>query len=1276
MATNATLDSVLATMLSMLKELKDQRDASMTATSTPSKEVAMEALARGILTFTYDPEQNLTFDTWYQRYRSTFLEDGKNLDDSARLLTKLETESPETINLEFMLVEAKRLLNVKNDSKVENPSVSVSSVQKRGIRKERPPRPCYQCGSMHFVRECPHSESKCLDCGKTGHKTGYCPPQRDPGRQNSKSSKQQKKSRLKSKGKSNARTNAIFSPRQFGRKFIIPRINDCALEFQLDCAADISVISRESWEILGKPSLSQSAISVRDAQSQQIPIDGEFKCHVSILDKEIVSRCLVSPKTRTNLFGIEWIEALGLWDIAPSKYCNSIKRDLDTTEAVRDLQKLFPVVFGTEIGLCTKVTATIHLKPNSTPVFRPKRPVAYHMTSAIDDELQRLQSSGIISPVEYSEWAAPIVVVKKPNGSLRICGDYSTGLNESVETNHHPIPEPDALFSNLSNKRLFSHIDLSDAYLQIPVDEDSSKLLTIHTPRGLYRFNRLPPGIRSAPGIFQGIVERMLQGIPDVVSYFDDICVASATPEEHFSTLKRVFERLQEFNFRVKLEKYKDGLRPDPEKINAIKMMPAPKNVQELRSFLGAIQFWGKFVQSMSELRAPLDYLLKKGVKWSWTRECEESFNRFKDILGSELLLTHYNPQLPILVASDASSHAIGCVAYHEFPDGTQKSFYHASRKLTDTESRYSQIEKEALGIIFAVKKFHRFIYGRQFTLLTDHKPLVSIFGNHKGIPVHTANRLQRWALILLAYDFTIKYTATDRFGHADILSRLISSRRQQQDDVVIAEIRLDEAQDDAVVRDAASQLPVSFKMIQNATKSSESFQEVSKFITGGWPSSTKAIKSREVLQFYKIRDALSLIKGCVFYRDRLEIPESLRPKILQQLHESHPGMSRTKSLARGYVYWPGLDDAIEKKVRNCTDCALASKSPVKTPLATWPLPSRPWQRLHIDYAKYKGEYFFLVIDAFSKWPEIFKTRSMTTAHTISRLREIFARFGLPETLVSDNGTQFVNEMFSHFCKTNGIVHLRTTPYTPASNGQCERLVDTFKRSLEKQKNSQQSLDDALQQFLANYRVTPNENAPEGKSPSEIIFSRKIRTIFDLLRDTPEEPIRRNEKMEEEYNRRHGAKKRIFEKGEEVYAKIFSPGRSFKWTPGVVIERRGSVQYNIRLGNGTIIRSHTNQLKHRFSETQDALPLFTSTQQTQGTHSASPLDTSLPLQFKTEPQSSSNSVPGPSGQQQTPQTPQRPEWTSSSDAETPPPSRRVLRRRSKNVVPKRLSQKF
>ncbi|XP_055715629.1 uncharacterized protein K02A2.6-like [Phlebotomus papatasi] len=965
------------------------------------------------------------------------------------------------------------------------------------------------------------------------------------------------------------------------------------------------------------------------------------------------------------------------------------------------------------MGLCTKASATIHLKGDAVPIFRPKRPVAFHMMSTIDEELERLQSSGIITPVEFSPWAAPIVVARKPSGKIRICGDYSTGLNEAVEANNYPIPDPDSLFSRLSDKQIFSHIDLSDAYLQIPVDEESSKLLTIHTPRGLFRFNRLPPGIRSAPGIFQEIVERMLQGIPGVISYFDDICVASSDAEEHFSTLKAVFKRLQEYNFRVKLEKCKffsneikflgviadrDGLRPDPGKVDAIEKMPAPKNIQELRSFLGAVQFWGKFVHSMSEIRAPLDRLLKKGVSWRWTRECEQSFRRFKDILRSDLLLTHYNPHLPIIVASDASSHAIGCVAYHEFPDGSQKAFYHASRKLTDTESRYSQIEKEALGIIFAVKKFHRFIYGRKFTLLTDHKPLVSVFGNKKGIPVHTANRLQRWALILLGYDFDIRYTSTDRFGHADVLSRLISAQRRQDDEVIIAMIESETAQDDAIARDAASHLPVDFKMVLRASQNSPVLQEVARYITGGWPSSRNSIQSREVSKFFRIRDALSLIKGCVFYRERLVIPEAFRVKILKQLHQAHPGMARMKSLARGYVFWPGMDEDIERLVRNCQECATASKTPVKSHLSSWPLSSCPWQRIHVDYAKYKNEYFLLIVDAYSKWPEIFRTPSMTTAVTIAKLRECFARFGLPEILVSDNGTQFASDEFSDFCKRNGINHIRTAPYSPASNGQCERFVDTLKRSLEKQKSL--SIEVALQHFLANYRVTPNENSPEGKSPSEVIFSRKVRTVFDLLKIPAEEPTRRNERMEEAYNRRHGTKSRSFTRGEEVFAKRYAQGgERFTWVSGTIIERRGTVNYNVRLANGTIIRAHINQLKRRYSEASrvpDSLPLFTTPRSTRSLPENLP-EPETPASPRTPPRtpkpepitisSSSTSIGTPSPLSDSSATPGHssgnisdpttPEQNAAEDNARPVRTPLYRRRRnSQRIVPTRLSDRF
>ncbi|XP_059611718.1 uncharacterized protein K02A2.6-like [Phlebotomus argentipes] len=1254
----AILFESVATLLVEFKALKDQK-------SHPS-ELNVDALARGINQFSYQPENDLTFDTWYRRYKSTFSQDAATLDDAAKvrlllrrldasaydryannilpqepaaltfedtvarltklfskgeslfctrrkclqltikesddiathcgvvnrhceafklgectadhfkalifvnslqgekyvlvreqLLTKLETEDAKKITLDFMVEEARRLLNVKSDSRLDAPSVSVSAIRKKEFapKKDRPPRPCYLCGAMHYVKECPHVTTKCTDCHKVGHKTGYCPPSSNQDADKKKSGKKSFSGKKKKKSSNQASANAVFSARRHGRKYLAPTVNGHTVEFQLDCAADLSIISADTWKMIGQPTLSPVSIRVKDAQSQPIAILGEFDSSVRLGDREIRGRCLVSEKTSGNLFGIEWIEALGLWDLAPSAYCSSVHKDVDTETAIKELQATFPTVFNTQMGQCTQATGTIHLKPNVSPVFRPKRPVAFHIMATIDEELQRLQASGIITPVEYSPWAAPIVVVKKPNGRIRICGDYSTGLNQAVETNDYPIPDPDSLFSQFAGKRVFSHIDLSDAYLQIPMDEESSQLLTIHTHRGLFRFNRLPPGIRSAPGIFQGIVERMLHSLPGVFVYFDDICVASDDPAQHLETLKEVFKRLEHFNFRVKLEKCRffvsnikflgivvdeKGQHPDPGKTDAICAMPAPSNVSELRSFLGAVQFWGRFIKGASKIRAPMDRLLKKGVPWKWSTKCRAAFRRFKTILKSELLLTHYDPRLPIYIASDASSYAIGAVAYHEMPDGSLKAFYHVSRRLTDAEQRYSQIEKEALGIVFALKKYHRFVYGRRFNLVTDHKPLVSIFGSSKGIPVHTANRLQRWALVLLCYDFEIKFTSTDSFGHADVLSRLTSARQQPQDEVVIAEIQLDEDEDRAIVEEASSKLPVNFNMIQRATQASESLQEIANYIKTGWPAALKFIHSREVAKYYKLRNSLSLIHDCVFYRERIVVPEQFRKKILAQLHHAHPGMSRMKSIARGYVFWPGIDSDIEHKVGTCTDCALTAKNPVKAHLSSWPLATRSWERIHIDYAKYKGENFLLIIDAYSKWPEVFRTSSTTASQTIAKLTETFARNGLPEILVSDNGTQFVSSEFKEFCQMNGIQHLTTNPYCPYSNGQAERLVDSLKRSLDKQ-GSAISLDNGLQRFLANYRTIPNENSPDGKSPAEVFLGRQVRTIFDLLKFRPPSTPRRNKKMEDRYNKKHGAKARSFQRGEEVYAQKFRP---------------------------------------------------------------------------------------------------------------------------------------
>ena len=268
----------------------------------------------------------------------------------------------------------------------------------------------------------------------------------------------------------------------------------------------------------------------------------------------------------------------------------------------------------------------------------------------------------------------------------------------------------------------------------------------------------------------------------------DDILVTGCTDEEHLQNLTAIFESIRHHGFRIKLTKCKffqesveylghivskDGIHASEKKIKAIKSVPSPIDVTKLRSFLGMVNHYGKFVKSLTDLSAPLNQLLKKDKPWNWTNKCQKCFLKIKEALTSTDILAHFDPKLPLGLACDASSVGVGAVLFHKYSDGSERSIAYTSKSLTSAEKNYTQIEHEALSIIFGVRKFHQFFYGRQFLLLTDHKPLLTIFGQKKGIPTMAASRLKWWAIILSAYTYTISYKHTKEHGNADCLSRL-----------------------------------------------------------------------------------------------------------------------------------------------------------------------------------------------------------------------------------------------------------------------------------------------------------------------------------------------------------------------------------------------------------------------------------------------------------------------------------------------------------------------
>nr|CDJ97492.1 Integrase domain containing protein [Haemonchus contortus] len=384
----------------------------------------------------------------------------------------------------------------------------------------------------------------------------------------------------------------------------------------------------------------------------------------------------------------------------------------------------------------------------------------------------------------------------------------------------------------------------------------------------------------------------------------------------------------------------------------------------------------------------------------TWSPECQSCFDRIKKTFKSDLLLAHYDPTLPLIVAADASNYGIGAVLSQRFPDGREKAVYHASRALMLTQKKYSQIEKEALAISFAVQKFHRFIHGRHFMLRTDHKPLIAIFGTRKGVPVYTANRLQRWVTTLLVWK-------------ADALSRLTGLHSPGPEDRGIASVYADLCNE---VMGSCCELPVSFGSVQGATTADHILTQVIGYIRSGkWPKMNRDSPFRP---YYNRRESLSTIGSCLLTSNRLVIPNSLQRRVLQVPHTAHLGQTRMKMLARSYVYWPSMEADIEKLVRDCTKCAQQAKNPVKTELQSWPKPLTPWARVHAVFAgPLDGNFYLVIVDALSKWPEIIQMNSITTSATIKVLSKVFAQFGNPQTLITDNGTQFTSAAFVDFCR-------------------------------------------------------------------------------------------------------------------------------------------------------------------------------------------------------------------------------------------------------------------
>ncbi|XP_003742221.1 uncharacterized protein K02A2.6-like [Galendromus occidentalis] len=533
--------------------------------------------------------------------------------------------------------------NIKKDA------MYVGNSQRKSVYKvQNSPKPygdtqtkyvCYRCGGTnHQCKDCRFKDGTCRKCKKKGHLAKVCrngAPHATGAR---------------------PRINHIGTKPKVNLIYTSVRINGRPVEMAVDTGAEVSLIDRRTYAELGSPALQRSTQKLTVANGSTLKSSGGLQCEVELGGTKFTGKCFVTDKC--SILGLDWLKKDRHGKIVnPRMFENQIlevqeqsSKNPDEAALLKKIEKQFVNVLDGKLGACREYEARITLRKNSKPIFRKARPVAYSILPDVTKEIERLGKAGVIERVETSLYAAPVVVVRKSNGSIRLCADYSIGLNEIIEDDNYPLPTAEDIFSGLSNGRFFSKIDLSEAYLQVPVEAGSQSILTINTPKGLFKMKRLPFGIKTAPSIFQRLMDSLVSDLPGTVAYLDDIMVSSGTKVEHEQRVIQLFKRLNDFNLTIRLDKcsfLKDeirflgfilnskGRKPDPDRIQPILDMKRPENVAQTRAFLGMLTFYNNFIADMATLREPLNSLLKKKTPFEWTTECEAAFIKDKNKYSS-----------------------------------------------------------------------------------------------------------------------------------------------------------------------------------------------------------------------------------------------------------------------------------------------------------------------------------------------------------------------------------------------------------------------------------------------------------------------------------------------------------------------------------------------------------------------------------------------------------------------------------------------------------------
>lgn len=763
-----------------------------------------------------------------------------------------------------------------------------------------------------------------------------------------------------------------------------------------------------------------------------------------------------------------------------------------------------------ELG-CTDLTQmNIELNSQRPVVYRPYR-LSHHERDKVQTMIGEMLEAGVIRE-STSEYASPVILVRKKDGSFRMCIDYRM-LNSVTVKERFPMPIIEDEIARLSGQACFVTLDLASGYYQVPIAEQSKYLTAFVTPDGLYEFNRMPFGLANAPAVFQRLINKVLGSarFTKATAYMDDVLVFGKDSTECLDRLEEVFKLLEKANLTLNLSKcaflhssidylgYEisgSGVRPGEKKIQSVINFPRPQNVHGVRQFLGLASYFRKFIKNFAQIALPLTLLLKKDISWEWSQEQESSFQVLKAKLVERPILAIYDREAVTELHTDASKDGVGGILLQQSKEGDSfRPVAYCSRRTSPEERFYHSYELETLAVIRSLEKFRVYLLGKEFKIVTDCSALRSTFLKRDLIP-----RIARWWLLLQEFHCTIEYRPGIKMSHVDALSRNPVSDYNEY---------LESTPRVMVINNEDWLLTLQL--------GDSELDRIRKILDSDMDSKgLQYIKDNYIIRDNKLFRYINGDKNNV----RWVVPKGARWQICRINHDEigHLGLEKTLERIKKSYWFPKLTRFIKKYVSACLDCAYAKKKTSNNEGLLYPIEKveKPFHTLHIDHlgpfvrSKRGNAYLLVLVDAFTKFVFIKPVRNTNTQNVIRVLDDIVYTFKVPDRLISDRGSCFTSNIFKRYCYDKGIKHILNAVASPKSNGQVERYNRTILNSLKAQnlRHDEKEWDNELGKIQWGLNNTVQKTT--GRRPAEVMFGTFMNgeinaSLNEVLNETQED---------------------------------------------------------------------------------------------------------------------------------------------------------------------------